>query len=214
MTYLHDDKKCRQTSGDADGPISLSRQVVEMVTPRTYPVVVPDDLSPDDGTRHYSVTRAEVLQRAPINPEFGRLKTTWTRSLFPPRGPASRRGKRQATTTHRGSSPFMTAKAISVNDTPTNCRGRVLTGLLASFVFVPIALPLILVPLLNDHRTASDEDFFSQKYGVSVEYMKDLDGEFDLWLVDGVERRCDATGEGDAGILDCVETSETEEAQP
>lgn len=82
MTFPHDDDKCRQDSVDADGFRSLSRQVARMVTPNMGPVTVPDELSPDDGTRHYSVRSHEVpvkvvpdlpgLGDAPYNHDWSR----------------------------------------------------------------------------------------------------------------------------------------------
>jgi hypothetical protein len=84
VTYPHDDEKCRKNSVDADGFRSLSRQVAEMVTPNMGPVIVPEELSPDDGTRHYSVRHHEVpVQIVPDLPGLGenRLNHDWSRTI-------------------------------------------------------------------------------------------------------------------------------------
>jgi hypothetical protein len=52
-----------------------------MVTPNMGPVVVPDELSPDDGTRHHSVRSHEVpVQIVPDLPGLGenRLNHDWS----------------------------------------------------------------------------------------------------------------------------------------
>ena len=84
MTYPHDDEKCRQDSVDAAGFRSLSQQVARMVTPNMGPVVVPDELSPDDGTRHYAVTSHEVpVQIVPDLPGLGQVwrNHDWSRVI-------------------------------------------------------------------------------------------------------------------------------------
>lgn len=52
--YPHSDERCRQDSVDADGFRSLAQQMAKMIAGSYDPIVVPDSLSPDDGTKHHS----------------------------------------------------------------------------------------------------------------------------------------------------------------
>ena len=84
MTYPHDDDKCRQDSVDADGFRSLSQQIARMIQPNMGPVVVPDELSPDDGTRHHSVRSHEVpVKVVPDLPGLGDtvFNHDWSRTI-------------------------------------------------------------------------------------------------------------------------------------